>query len=99
MHVGDQVLSINEVSLMSPRTNTNEVPNLNDANNLLAGIDKDQLKIEILPAKRINQLALLSSGKFLRKMQKRVFIYCVLFNNCYLLRNRFSSVPIPRVFV
>merc|ERR1719354_1030077 len=43
LHVGDQVLSINDVSLMSPRSNTNETPNLNDANSLLSETDKDQV--------------------------------------------------------
>jgi len=61
LHVGDQVLSINDVSLMSPRSNTNETPNLNDANSLLSETDKDQIKIEIVPAKRRNQLAILNS--------------------------------------
>ena len=59
---------------MSPRSNTNETPNLNDANSLLSETDKDQIKIEIVPAKRRNQLAILNSGKIFRKL-KNTYIY------------------------
>ena len=52
---------------MSPRSNTNEAPSLNDANGLLSETNKDQIKIEIVPAKRRNQLAILNSGKILRR--------------------------------